>query len=268
LGQVAKEPQPKAVHQFRTISRRVETMLEALTSEPGRNQQKLIKSLAKLRKRAGRVRNIDVQTALLRGLKMEADSRSKQRVLQGLSELRSKREKRLSDALGKGSLREIRRRLRKAVEALPAGDAPASAYDPARAALQEFARFASGSAALNQETLHGYRLRTKHARYVAELAGGDERAQRVVSELKRMQDGIGEWHDWLQLTDRAEKLLANGRDVPLLSALKNVTRAKYRHALSVCEDSRKKLLEMSKAVALPPRKAGERQSEAARRATA
>ena len=267
LGQVAKDPQPKAVHQFRTISRRVETMLEVLTPEPGRNQQKLIKSLAKLRGRAGRVRNIDVQTTLLRGLKIGVDSRSKRRVLQELADLRSKRASKLADAIDKDTIKDIRRRLERAVQPLASIGCP-DGYDPVRSALQEFTQFARHSTALNEQTLHGYRLQTKHARYVAELAGSDEQAQRAISELKRMQDAIGEWHDWLQLTQRAEKLVGDGNKVPLISALKNVTRSKYRQAVLVCEDSRKKLLEMSRSSALPPRKASPQQAEAVRRATA
>jgi CHAD domain-containing protein len=251
LGQLAKTPAAKTVHGFRTTSRRVETMLEALVPEPDRNLKKLLKSLARLRRRAGRVRNIDVQSELLRGLKIGGDGDRKKRVLQELAELRARREKKLAAALDGGALRQIRKRLLRATECTAHG--PAEAFDPGKAALQEFTRFAREQATLNQDTLHAYRLQTKHARYVAELAENDERARRVVSELKRMQDAIGEWHDWAQLTARAEGLLANGNEVPLISALKNVTRAKYRQALSVCAETRKDLLDLA-GQSLPARK--------------
>ena len=46
-----------------------------------------------------------------------------------------------------------------------------------------------------------------------------------------MQDRIGDWHDWLQLTARAQKLLGGPSDSALVAALRNITRAKYRLAV-------------------------------------
>ncbi len=48
-----------------------------------------------------------------------------------------------------------------------------------------------------------------------------------------MQDGIGDWHDWLQLTDHAEKIFGSVQDSSLVAQLRNVTRAKYREAVRV-----------------------------------
>ena len=48
-----------------------------------------------------------------------------------------------------------------------------------------------------------------------------------------MQDGIGDWHDWLQLTAHAEKLFGGVQDSSLVAQLRNVTRAKYREAVRV-----------------------------------
>jgi hypothetical protein len=46
-----------------------------------------------------------------------------------------------------------------------------------------------------------------------------------------MQDRIGDWHDWLQLTARAQKLFGGPGDSALVAALRNITRAKYRQAV-------------------------------------
>ena len=56
LPKLASKPQPKNVHQFRTHTRRLEAVLEEVAPEFGRNEKKLLKQLARLRRKAGRVR--------------------------------------------------------------------------------------------------------------------------------------------------------------------------------------------------------------------
>ncbi len=262
LKQTANGPQPETVHQFRTTARRIEALLQALSPEPDKNQRKLLKRLCRLRRRAGRVRDMDVQMALLRSLKIGRDAHRKERLMQVLSDLHSKREKKLVSALDKDTVREVRRRLQKAAQKLSLFQEPPSMageldvarpFDPVATALREFLRVARAQGALREDNLHAYRLETKHVRYVAEMAGEDETAQRIVSELKRMQDAVGEWHDWLELTGRAQQALEPAPESPLMSALQNVTRAKFRDALSVCTDARNNLLAIGKAL-LPPRK--------------
>lgn len=263
LNQVADKPQPDAVHQFRTTARRIEALLEALSPDPDKNQRRLTKRVVKLRRRAGRVRDIDVQMAALRSLKIGRDAQRKDRLMQALADLRSKREKRLVSALDKETIREVRKRLRKAAKSLSLFAEPAAMdgaldaaapFDPVATSLRMFVRVARAQGApLREDNLHAYRLETKHVRYVAEMAGEDQTAQKIVAELKRMQDTIGEWHDWLVLTQRAQEVLAPAPESPLIAALQNVTRAKFREAISVCTDARKNLLEVARAV-LPPRK--------------
>ncbi len=263
LKKVADKPQPDAVHQFRTTARRIEALLEVLSPDPDKNQRRLTKRVAKLRRRAGKVRDMDVQMAALRSLKIGRDAQRKERLMQALAELRSKREKKLVSALGKETVREVRKRLRKAAQNLSLFAQPATtdgardtaaAFDPAGTALRLFVQVARAQgAALREDNLHAYRLETKHVRYVAEMAGEDHTARTIVAELKRMQDTIGEWHDWLVLSQRAQEVLAPPPESALIAALQNVTRAKFREAVSVCTEARKNLLEIARTV-LPPRK--------------
>ncbi len=48
-----------------------------------------------------------------------------------------------------------------------------------------------------------------------------------------MQDALGDWHDWLTLTQTASKHLGDVRESPLVAELHNVTGAKFRHAVAV-----------------------------------
>ena len=114
LPKLASKPQPKNVHQFRTHTRRLEAVLEEVAPEFGRNEKKLLKQLARLRRKAGRVRDLDVQVAALRSLKIPHDAGRKTQLLRTLVETRSKREQKLAKALDSATVRELKRRLKRA----------------------------------------------------------------------------------------------------------------------------------------------------------
>ena len=104
----------ESVHSFRTTSRRLQTLLEQVVPERDRNQKKLLKMLDRIRKRAGKLRDIDVQLAALRSLKVPQEPRRKTQLMHGLIELRAKHEKTLRKLLSKEKIREIRKRLKRA----------------------------------------------------------------------------------------------------------------------------------------------------------
>ena len=87
------------------------------------------------------------------------------------------------------------------------------------------------------------------------MAVEDTTAERIVSELKRMQDAIGEWHDWLELTGRAHAVLNPDQESPLISALDNITRAKLREAIAVCTEVRNNMLESTRQITPPKKRA-------------
>ena len=273
LGQNATRPHPEAVHDLRTISRRLEALLDALSTEPDRNQRKLLRRLKRLRRRAGRVRDIDVQILALRTLKIGRDSGRKVQLARHLSDRRVRRERKLKKALDPDTISGLRRRLARslktlltpppapkpaAAKALPAA-APAAPAKPPRKeevqpvslALRMFATVAKQQGAFTEATLHRFRNRCKRVRYVAEIAGDDPDAKRIVSQIKRMQDAIGDWHDWVTLTQTAQKLFAEPVDSPLLAALRNVTRAKFMEATRHASDLKRTLLGRAQAAAKP-----------------
>lgn len=236
---LADKPQPQDVHQFRTATRRVQAVIEELAPDPDRNQRKLLKELTRLRRRAGRVRDLDVQITALRSLKLSEEPGRKTQLLRRLLEVRSKREKKLVDAVDAATLREVRRRLKRAeanlVRAVPE-------FDPLAHALRMFARVSAVQATLNESVLHKYRLAGKRIRYIAELSRDRTQAEPVIAQLRNMQDALGEWHDWLTLAGTVRKLAGDVPHSGLLAAVNNITRAKLREAMQAVAETRAALL--------------------------
>jgi len=238
LSKLASKPQPQNVHRFRTYTRRLEALLEELASGLGGNEKKLLKSLTCLRRRAGRVRDLDVQISALRSLKIPQEPERKAHLLRTLSDIRVKREKKLHQALDRATLRELRRRLKKAKRRRFDCEA-----DPIALGRRLFAQVTRLQVPLTEEILHKYRTAGKRIRYVVESAERVPEASEMLATLKVMQDALGDWHDWLMLTQTADKILPEvSQSSPLLTALRNVTGAKYRHALQVVTETRSKIL--------------------------
>jgi CHAD domain-containing protein len=77
-------------------------------------------------------------------------------------------------------------------------------------ALDSFAMLATEMQLLDASNLHDFRKGAKKARYVAELAAQtDAYAGAVGKSLKKLQDEIGDWHDWLVLADEAHAALGD-----------------------------------------------------------
>ena len=112
------------------------------------------------------------------------------------------------------------------------------------AALDKFAAVVKQHPALSEGNLHDFRMGCKRVRYLAEMAGEGPKVAAVIEQLKRIQDSVGSWHDWLTLTATAESVLSPSGQVPLLSALRASTRSKYLEALRITADAKRALLEM------------------------
>jgi CHAD domain-containing protein len=234
LRKLTKKLDRGSVHKVRTYGRRVEALLGELDPGPSRNDKKLLKQLAKFRKKAGRVRDLDVQMSNLRALKIASEAGQKARLQRELAQERGKQAKKLEHALAKGKVRQLRKRLKRAAADLEFPGRP----QPLSLTLHKLSELEPSRAPLTEKTLHRYRIAGKRARYVAEFAGKDPDAQRLVERLKRMQDVIGDWHDWLKLAERAEQLFGGVRDSALVAALRNLTRAKFRQGVDAVVEMR------------------------------
>jgi CHAD domain-containing protein len=254
LTKLAKNPAPESVHKFRTNSRRVEALLSEVVPQLKRNDKKLLKLLSRLRKKAGRVRDLDVEIASLRSLKIPEGNGHKSEFVSALVQDRIKHEQKLAKAFTRNTAEEVRKRLKRAVSEI---DIPKDT-EPLALTLNKLAKLGREHVMLTEKTLHQYRIIGKRARYIAELADPDAEAKRVIDQLKHMQDVIGDWHDWLKLTQKAEALFGGVRDSALVAMLRNVTQAKFRQSVDAVAETRVALFnkksEPIRATAVPSRK--------------
>jgi CHAD domain-containing protein len=234
LVRLASDRRPDAVHGFRTTTRRLQVLFEQLVPAKSDNEKKLLKMLNRIRRRAGKIRDVDVQLAALRSFKVPLEPRRKSQLVQRLIELRGRHEDRLRKLLKKRDVREIHKRLKKA--SAKAAKTEIS-RDPLQVAKQVLGSVNLSKWPIDNEKLHDLRLAVKRARYSAEFAPKSDGATELVTELKRLQDVLGAWHDWQTLTETATQQLGEVGQSSLVAALSNVTRGKFRHAVEAIAGS-------------------------------
>ncbi len=244
---ILSDPNPGAVHQLRTTIRRVETSLVHHWGDLPRKERKLIKQLERIRKRAGKVRDLDVQIAALLGLKSESISRDKLRVMRVLEKNRIKRQQKLAAVLETELEKSLRKRLARARERLLAAPAQRSEDHRRRTshvsiALGQFAALVEQYPGLKEQNLHDFRMGCKRVRYIAEMGENEPNGRRAIEQLRHIQDAVGEWHDWVTLIATAQKALARRPGSPLLPLLRTNMHAKFLQALDVVSAARSALL--------------------------
>jgi len=251
ISRISSGAKPETVHHLRTTIRRIETLVASAGRAPEPKEEKLLKQLGRLRRRAGKVRDLDVQIEALASLRLDSITRDRARVMSFLQKARIRREKKLiagvEEELDAGLRKRLKRTSRHLQQALPQPAQRQAAEERLRAALERFAAVVKRYPMLGEGNLHQFRMDCKRVRYLAEMAGEGPRVAEVIAQLKRIQDSIGAWHDWLTLSATAESVLSPSGRVPLLSALHASTRSKYLEALRITADARRILLEMREA---------------------
>ena len=232
VDQCVQDADPDAVHRVRTGSRRLQAMLEAtLRENAGSALQQTAKAwlrpLKQIRRAAGEVRDLDVHRKLL-----ESWASKESPIPEAASASRLHEQAQVLDTwlkgerkhLAHGMQKQVRKRQqgleeRQAAFLAALGSVPPGSSRGARStdtlALEDFVRTVDAMPLLDAENLHEFRKATKKARYVAE-SGAAEQDSSVAKALKRIQDAIGEWHDWVCLREEAEA--AVGKDAPDLMA--------------------------------------------------
>jgi CHAD domain-containing protein len=244
LKRTPKHPTPKQVHSLRTRTRRFESSLQALTPNAPANERHMLRTLAKLRRRAGKVRDLDVLTEYAATVPVNEEKDCLVELLEYLGAEHARQSKRLySFAVQHGP--SLRHRLKRTAAHLgtPAADgAPASsALGDAMLSELRLQRELAAPVRLNRKNLHPYRLKVKELRYVLELES-DPGDRHVIETLGEMKDAIGEWHDWQELLTLASEHLPHGPECKLVRSFEGIVEQKFKHALSVTNNGRRHAL--------------------------
>jgi CHAD domain-containing protein len=236
------------VHRLRTTVRR----LEAQLADPPAH---IAKSLKTLRRKAGKVRDIDVHLALLKpsllplppirthpgpGLPDASLRRAQQELRRILKASRARR------------LVSLRRRVSEAAPLLAAG-LPALAANAGRGQLSAAGAHQRTALARRQflqwthtvpadaGRLHRLRIRTKKLRYSLEPLERHQEAAELAARFKQVQDAIGTWHDWATLQQLAGSALSAPHAALLQAALRARAASQFRQARHVVQSVRSAL---------------------------
>ena len=240
-----KSISPEEVHDFRTHLRRFEASIEALGLKSRGNEKRVVRDLAQLRKRAGKIRDMDVFTACASTVHVEGEQDCAVRLLEHLGTKRYRCAKKMMRQIGKYR-QVLRQRLKRSlahIDRLLSDTKNAKNFAPTDAmatALQLSSRLKT-PARLAKGTLHSYRLKVKELRYVLQMADAAEH-QKFIDKLSEVKDAIGEWHDWDELSGIARELLNHGTGCKLLRELKAVRDSKYDRALLLANEMRNSYL--------------------------
>lgn len=234
VASLAYDVTAKHVHRLRTTIRRIERLVEYARPDLGGKQEKVLKSLSALRKKAGKVRDLDVQLKLLDAIANTSTRRDRQALTESLKRKRTRQARRVCAAIAKAQKSKLGDHLERILER--AAGAPAWTVNPeapllqARQELAQLASESSVSASTKARVLHKIRIKIKKIRYLAELAEKSTGQESFLAELKTTQDALGEWHDWEELTLTAEEQFGDRVNCPLLVEVRALFAAKHAAA--------------------------------------
>lgn len=233
LDELPDDPSPKYVHRLRTAIRRIESLVSYSQPDLGRKQKKALQEMAMLRKRAGKVRDVDVQMALLKEIANRSTAGDRNGLGGYLQQKREKQARRLVSAARKVGDSKFPTHLRRIAEeasvAAGSGNHQDAVSEAAKRLSEVEAEFTS-HATHHAAQLHRVRIQIKKTRYLAELAGETPERKRLLERLKSAQDALGNWHDWQGLAQTADSHFRQRVNCPLLVEIRALLAAKQATA--------------------------------------
>jgi len=253
---IRRDPAPDKVHQFRTTLRRIESAIAPAAAVLTSKDQKVLADLKRIRKSAGRLRDVDVQLEALSSLTIDRGFDQKKQLQQTLERKRKRRAAKLETSLKEfsESLPKVARLAKRVAEAH--SDNSQGEVDFNRLAMDQWSHAAvkyelNTKRNFSPDALHDLRLDLKRVRYTAEMATQNGN-KTLISQAKRIQDAIGQWRDLATLTETAEEVLNNYQNSSLVSLLKNLSGAKQVAAVRTSVDVTNEMLQPH-----PPKKSPE-----------
>ena len=236
VSKLSDQATPKSIHRLRTTIRRIESLVSYAHPNLGDKLERTLETLEELRKRAGKVRDIDVQKKLLGKIGNGSTARDRKTLLEVLNKKREKHVERLDSALKKMAGSKFFSRMDRVAEKVALGpSAQTQLLAPLEEARLQLARMAADFSArqsIRPNRLHEARIQLKKIRYLAELAKDSPEGKVFVDEIKAVQDTVGEWHDWEDLTKLAERHFADRVNCALLREIRALFAARQSAAVS------------------------------------
>ena len=254
VKKVPRRPNPEEIHDLRTQIHRFQAMIEALDVNCKRNERRSFRHLARIRKRAGKIRDMDVLTGYASTVQVEEERDCLVQLLEYLGAKRYRRAEQLHALMRKYGA-ELRRRLKRTLAHLQKS-IPGHSKNGARirntaadamAFVFKLFNELAAPATLNRKNLHAYRLRIKQLRYVLEMAD-DPGNQEFIDKLGEIKDAIGEWHDWEELIAITVGVLDHKANCKLLREVRAISAQKYENALSLTNKMRRDYLHFSERI--------------------
>lgn len=233
LKRVLRSDSPRNVHQLRTRSRRLEAAIRALKLDEQPHAHRLLKTVARLRKKAGRVRDLDVLVGLAAKLALPGQDELLVQFIEHIGAKRRKAAGKLHTSVNH-RIKSARRQLKQCRSLFKSeGAAFARQQANASSAASSLSAELASWPRLGLSNLHAYRIKVKELRYTLELIQGAD--TELTSALSELTDVIGDWHDWTELQAMASKFFAGKQRVDLLHTIRATVSAKLRSALSLAE---------------------------------
>lgn len=234
LAKLEDRATPKTIHRLRTTIRRIESLLSYSHPNLSKKLQRSLETLEDLRKRAGKVRNVDVQRKLLDKIGNGSSSRDRKSLVDILDKKRERHVARLNSAITRRAGEKFLARMDRIADQVALGPADSERLPPLEEAGAQLARMAGqfSSQSIKPNRLHEARIQLKKIRYLAELAEESPEGKVFVEEIKGVQDIVGEWHDWEELTGLAEKQFADRANCALLREVRALFAARQAAAIS------------------------------------
>jgi CHAD domain-containing protein len=231
------EVTPESVHRLRTTARRIESLVSYANPDLDKKLERCQEKLADLRRRAGKVRDFDVQLGLLGVLANGSTARDRETLAALLGKKRGRQARRLTSAVIRLQGSKFFVRMDRLAEraGMEPEQRPLPPLQEARTQLAKMTNEFSSNQGLGLKRLHDARTRLKQIRYVAELAEESPERKAFIRELKTVQDAVGDWHDWQELTSTAEKRFSDRMNCALLREVRALLAARHSTAVSAVD---------------------------------
>lgn len=234
MNRIQRSDAPKEVHDLRTRSRRLEAAIHATLPEDDPPARRLLKAVSRLRKKAGKVRDLDVLAGFVSQLAVPGQEDALTQLAEHLSTQRKKATRKLK-AIVSNHREAAKRSLKRCRKLLLAHVDRQEKVESSAGILQATL---STSPRISVANLHRYRIKLKELRYTLELSANSD--GELVSTLVEVTGAIGEWHDWSELQAIAGELFQGREERDLLNAIRSTVSAKLRNALTLADELHKR----------------------------